>query len=85
MARQAEKEVTTLKNKLEVAKRKAKDAVDDLQAVVEGKLPRSPKVYPVYPVGLLSDFSTLNECKRQGNRGRPEERDGGDQRSSEDP
>jgi hypothetical protein len=41
MARQAEKEVTALKKKLEVTKRKAKDAADDLQAVIEGKLPRS--------------------------------------------
>jgi hypothetical protein len=41
MARQAEKEVTALKKKLEVTERKAKDAADDLQAVIEGKLPRS--------------------------------------------
>jgi dynactin complex subunit len=44
MARQAEKEVTTLKKKLEVAERKAKDAANDIQVVVEGNLPRSPKV-----------------------------------------
>jgi hypothetical protein len=48
MARQAEKEVSALK-KLEVTEWKAKDATDDLQAVVEGKLPRSPKVDPCTP------------------------------------
>jgi hypothetical protein len=57
IARQAEKELTALKKKLEVTERKAKDATDDLQAVVVGKSPRLPKVEPVYPVGLLSDFS----------------------------
>jgi hypothetical protein len=54
MAHQAEKEVTALKKKLEVTEQKAKDAADDLQAVVEGKLPRSPKDEPVCPLGLLS-------------------------------
>jgi hypothetical protein len=44
-----------LKKKLEVAERKAKVVADNLQAGVEGKLPRSPKAEPVYPVGLLSD------------------------------
>jgi hypothetical protein len=85
IARQAKKEVTALKKKLEVTERKAKDAADDLQAVVESKLRRSPKVGPVYSVGLLSDFSTLNECRRQGDLGRPEEGASGDQGSSEDP
>jgi hypothetical protein len=37
MAHQAEKEVASLKKKLEATERKAKDAADDLQAVVEGK------------------------------------------------
>jgi hypothetical protein len=34
MAHQAEKEVTALKKKLEVAERKVKDVADNLQAVV---------------------------------------------------
>jgi hypothetical protein len=37
MARQAHKDATDLKNKLEDAEQKAKDAASDLQAVVEGK------------------------------------------------
>jgi hypothetical protein len=37
MARQAQKEATDLKQKLEDAKQKAKDAATDLQAVVEGE------------------------------------------------
>jgi predicted transcriptional regulator len=37
VAHQAQKEVSELKKKLEDAKRKAKDAASDLQAVVEGK------------------------------------------------
>jgi hypothetical protein len=41
MSRQVEKEVASLKKKLEVAEQKAKDAADDLQAVVEGKFSRS--------------------------------------------
>jgi F0F1-type ATP synthase membrane subunit b/b' len=39
---QAQKEATDLKKKLEDAKRKAKDAVANLQVVIEGKFPRSP-------------------------------------------
>jgi hypothetical protein len=42
MARQPQKQTTALK-KLEIAKQKAKDAAADLQAVIEGKLPRSPQ------------------------------------------
>jgi hypothetical protein len=37
MAHQAQKEAADLKEKLEDAERKAKDAVTDLQAVVEDK------------------------------------------------
>jgi hypothetical protein len=85
MARQVEKEVTALKKRLEVPKRKAKDAADDLRAMVECKFPRSPKVDPTHHLGLLSDFSTLNLCRRQGGRGCPEEGAGGNQGSSEDP
>jgi hypothetical protein len=48
MARQAEKDVTSLKKKLEVTERKAKDAADNPQDVLEGKLSRSPKVDPMY-------------------------------------
>jgi hypothetical protein len=36
MARQARKDANDLKQKLEYAERKAKDAASDLQAVVEG-------------------------------------------------
>jgi hypothetical protein len=38
---QAQKETAALKKKLEVAEQKAKDAAADLQAVIEGKFPRS--------------------------------------------
>jgi hypothetical protein len=38
MANQARKDVDDLKQKLEDAERKAKDAASDLQAVVEGTL-----------------------------------------------
>jgi hypothetical protein len=38
MARQAHKDADDLKQKLEDAKRKAKDATSDLQAIVEGTL-----------------------------------------------
>jgi hypothetical protein len=37
MARQAQKEATELKKKLEDAKRKHKDVAADLQAMIEGK------------------------------------------------
>jgi hypothetical protein len=37
MALQAQKEATEMKKKLEDSKRKAKNAVADLQAVIEGK------------------------------------------------
>jgi hypothetical protein len=50
MACQVEKEMTALKRKLEVAEQKAKDAVADLQAVVEGKLLRSPRVDSAHSV-----------------------------------
>jgi hypothetical protein len=48
MARQAQKEAAALRKKLEVVKQKAKDATADLQAVMEGKLPRSHQVDSVY-------------------------------------
>lgn len=38
LARQAEKEVNSLKKKLEAAQQKAKDVTDDHQAVVDGTL-----------------------------------------------
>jgi hypothetical protein len=44
MARQAQREATDLKKKLEDAKRKAKDVTTDLQVVIEGKIPRSPRI-----------------------------------------
>jgi hypothetical protein len=48
MARHAQKEVAALKKKLEVTEQKAKDATADLQAVIEGNLPRSPQVDSAY-------------------------------------
>jgi esterase/lipase len=38
LARQAEKEVNSLKKKLEAAQHKAKDVADNLQAIVDGTL-----------------------------------------------
>jgi hypothetical protein len=43
MARQVQKEATELKKKLEDSKRKAKNAVADLQAVIEGKSSTLPR------------------------------------------
>jgi hypothetical protein len=43
MARQAQREAADLKKKLEDAKRKAKDTIADLQVVIEGKFPTSPR------------------------------------------
>jgi hypothetical protein len=85
MARQEEKEVTSLKKKLEIAEQKAKDAADDLQVVVEGMFSRSPKTDSMCPLGLFPDVLTLNGFRHQGDGGRPDERAGGDQGSSEDP
>jgi hypothetical protein len=64
MSRQAEKEVAALKKKLEVAERKAKDAADNLPAVVESKFFRSPKIDSMCPLGLFPDVSTLNGFRR---------------------
>jgi hypothetical protein len=68
MVRQAEKEVATLKKKLEVAERKAKDAADDLQAVAEGKFSRSPKVGPMCSLGLFPHVFHLEwtQCDAPG-------------------
>jgi hypothetical protein len=44
MVCQLQKKAAALKKKLEVAQQKAKDAAADLQAVIEGKLPRSLQV-----------------------------------------
>jgi hypothetical protein len=71
MARQVEKEVTALKKKLEVAEWKAKDAADDVQAVVKGKVSRSPKTDSMCPLGPFADVSTLNGFKHQGDKGFP--------------
>jgi hypothetical protein len=43
MARQTLKEAAELKKKLEDAERKAKDAAQDLQAVIEGKSSTWPR------------------------------------------
>jgi hypothetical protein len=48
MARQAQREAAALKEKVEVAKQKAKDTAADLQDLIEGKLPRSPQIDSVY-------------------------------------
>jgi hypothetical protein len=48
MARQAQKEVAALKKKLEVAEQKLKNTAAGLQALIEGKLPRSPQVDSAY-------------------------------------
>jgi hypothetical protein len=84
VARQAEK-VASLKEKLEVVEQKPKDAADDLQVVVECKFVRSPKIDSMFLLGLFAYISTLNGFRHQGDRGRPEERAGRDQGSSEDP
>jgi hypothetical protein len=57
MARQAEKEVTSLKKKLVVTEWKAKDGANNLQAVVEGKFSRSPKSDSMCPSGIFPDVS----------------------------
>jgi hypothetical protein len=44
MVRQAQREATNLKKRLEDAERKAKDAAVDLRVMIEGKFPRSPRV-----------------------------------------
>jgi hypothetical protein len=56
MARQAEKEVASLKKKLEAAEQKGNDVADDLQAVVEGKFSWSLGVVSMPLPGLLLDF-----------------------------
>jgi hypothetical protein len=56
MSRQAEREVTSLKKKLEVALRTVKGAANDLQAVVEGKLSRLPKIDSMSPLHLFLIF-----------------------------
>jgi hypothetical protein len=48
MARQAQKEAVALKKKLEAAEQTAKDTAVDLQAVIEGQLPRSLRVDYAY-------------------------------------
>jgi hypothetical protein len=48
MARQAQREAAALKEKVEVAKQKAKDTAADLQDLIEGKLPRSPQIDSAY-------------------------------------
>jgi hypothetical protein len=55
VARHAEKEAAALKKKLEVTERKAKDAANDLQAMVEAKFARLPKVDPMHPLGLFAN------------------------------
>jgi hypothetical protein len=56
MARQAKKEVASLKKKLEVAEQKAKDAAVDLQTVVEGKFAWSLSVEPMHLLSLSLIF-----------------------------
>jgi hypothetical protein len=86
MARQAENEAAALKKKVEVPEQKAKGAATDLQAVVEGKLLRSPRVDSAQSVSIfVFNFSTSNGCRCQGDQGHPEERAGGDQEPSDGP
>jgi hypothetical protein len=56
MARQVEKELASLKKKLEVAEQKAKDAADDFLAVVEGKFAKSLSVDSMCLLGLFLIF-----------------------------
>jgi hypothetical protein len=56
MAHQVEKDMASLKRKLEVVEKKAKDATDDLQAVVEGKFAWSLNVEFMHLLGLSLIF-----------------------------
>jgi hypothetical protein len=74
MERQARKDATDLKQKLEDAERKAKDATSDLQTVVEGTF--SSLLWAdsmCFLQGLGHDSSTLNHCKCSRDRGGPQE------------
>jgi hypothetical protein len=70
LARQAEKEVASLKKKLEAAKQKAKDAADDLQAMADGEFVWLLGVVSVLRLGL-SLISSFNVSRRQGDKGYP--------------
>jgi hypothetical protein len=48
MAHQAQREVTDLKKKLEDDERKAKGAATNLQVMIEGKFPMSPRARSIY-------------------------------------
>jgi hypothetical protein len=71
MTRQVEKVAASLK-KLEAAEQKAKDAADDLQAVVEGKFAWLLGIVSVPLLGLCL-ISTFNAFRRQGDEGCPQE------------
>jgi hypothetical protein len=76
MARQAEKEVNSLKKKLETAQQKAKDATDDLQDIVDGSFVQSLSIVFLW-LGILS-ASTLDMSRCQEDGGSPEEGVDGD-------
>jgi hypothetical protein len=67
MACQAQKEAAELKEKLEDAERKAKDAAADLQAVTEGKssmLPWADSAYLARSWPLVFDLESLQALER---------------------
>jgi hypothetical protein len=75
MARQAHKDATDLKNKLEDAEQKAKDAASDLQAVVEGKsLIIAQELTPCACVWSSSLFSNLESLQALESPRRPSRR-----------
>jgi hypothetical protein len=72
LARQAEKEVNSLKKKPEVAQQKANDAADDLQAMVDGTFCLVDGCYPRVSL-LLFLISTFDVSMRQGGGRCPKE------------
>jgi hypothetical protein len=67
MARQEEKDMVALRKELEVAQQKAKDATDDLQAVVDGTFILSLSIVFLW-LGLFS-ISVFDTSRRQGDGG----------------
>jgi hypothetical protein len=67
MALQEEKDMVALRKELEVAQQKAKDATDDLQAVVDGTFILSLSIVFLW-LGLFS-ISVFDTSRRQGDGG----------------
>jgi hypothetical protein len=84
LIRQAEKEVNSLKKKLEATQQKAKDAANDLRAVVDGTFVRSLSVIFETLAGLWL-ILTFDVCRFQGDGGCPQEGARGDQGSGDGP